>query len=161
MVLLSMEDLQQKQLKLVKKTKIMKKQILLLIFFIALKTSVYSQNYNGTYKDNINGITLKISNYNKTKGSITFELIVNEHPCFGSRKEIANCCDYDNSPSNEFIFRTEQEDGEYLYITFNKNGNVVLKSDENGFNIQGMCGIWKDEVIFKRVNIPKKQIKKS
>jgi hypothetical protein len=137
------------------------KIINIVLLFLLITVSVYSQNFNGTYKENSSGITLKISNYNKVKGSLTFELIVNEHPCFGSRKEIANCCEYDNAPANEFMFQTGQDVGDtFLYLTFKNNGTVLLKSDENGFNIAGMCGIFKDEFVFKKMITPKKIIKK-
>ncbi len=125
-----------------------------------MTASVYSQNYNGTYECNDTGFVLKVSNYHKTNGSLTFELIVNEHPCFGTRKEIAQCCEYDEK-ENEFVFQTDQDDNPvFLYLTFNVNGTVSVKSDENGFDIVGMCGIWNDNVIFKKINTSKKPLKK-
>lgn len=139
------------------------KKLNILLFLLLMTLSVYSQNYNGIYKDNINGITLKISNYNKIKGSLTFELIVNEHPCFGNRKELAfnHMDECDGCDPNEFVYQSGQDVGsEFLYLTFNSNASVILKSDENSFNIQGMCSIFKDEVIFKKISAPKKPIKK-
>jgi hypothetical protein len=131
------------------------------VLFLLMKVSVYGQNFNGTYKDNSSGFTLKISNYNVVKGSLTFELIVNEHPCFGSRKEIANCCEYDNSPANQFMFQTGQDIGDtFLYLTFKNDGDILVKSDENGFYIAGMCGIFVDEFVFNKIITPKKITKK-
>ena len=131
--------------------------------FLLLSISVNSQNYSGIYRDK-NDITLKISNYNKAKGSLTFELIVNEHPCFGNRKELAfnHMDECDGCDPNEFVYQSGQDVGdETLYLNFQTNGSVILRSDENAFNIQGMCSIWKDEVIFKKITTPNKTIKKT
>lgn len=130
-----------------------------ILLLLLLTVSTYSQNYNGTYVDSSSGFILKISKYNKVQGSLTFELIVNEHPCFGSRKEIANCCAYDDA-TNEFMFQTGQDVGDTsLFLTFKNNGNVLLKSDENAFNIAGMCSIWEHTLVFKKIITPKKFIK--
>lgn len=133
----------------------MKKTIL--IIFLLIATLGFSQNYNGNYVDNKNGLVLKISNYNKNNGSLTFEIIADDYPCNGSRKEVAFCCEYDESSPNEFVFQTGQDDGaEFLYLTFKTNGSVTLSSAENeSFNIVGMCSIF-EPTIFNKV-IPKKK----
>lgn len=129
-----------------------------------MTTLGFSQNYNGTYKDSKTGFVLKITNYNASKGSLTFEIVVDEHPCFGSRKEIASCCEYDGSLPNEFVFQTGQDDGaEFLYLTFNSNGTVSVKpsnEDLAQFQIVGNCSIW-EPTVYNKVVPKKKAVKKA
>lgn len=139
------------------------KKIILSIFLL-MTTLGFSQNYNGTYKDDKTGFVLKISNHNASKGTLIFEIVVDNYPCIGSRKETASCCEYDEALSNEFIFQTGQDDGaEFLYLTFNSNGSVSLKpSDEEfaQFQIVGNCSIW-EPTVYNKVVPKKKAVKKA
>jgi hypothetical protein len=55
----------------------------------------------------------------------------------------------DGCDPNEFVYQSGQDVGDdSLFLNFQTNGSVILRSDENAFNIQGMFSIWKDEVVF-------------
>jgi hypothetical protein len=137
------------------------KKIILSIFLL-MTTLGFSQNYNGTYKNEW-GLTIKISNHSKESNGLTFEIIGNEYPCQGSRKEVAEMFDYgEETKPNVFMFQTGQDIGdEILHLTFNSDGTLSADpGDEGGFYYQGNCAIFNKE-IFKKVVSKKAPTKKT
>ena len=137
------------------------KKIILSIFLL-MATLGFSQNYNGTYKNEW-GLTIKISNHSKEKGILNFEVIGVEYPCEGSRKEIA-VNEEDLYPPNEYMYRPDSEDG-IVNLIFNTNGSLTIKpGEEGGFYYEGNCAIFSEEtfkkIVPKKAPVKKKTVKK-
>lgn len=110
----------------------MKKIIILSCLLISVFG--YSQSYNGLYTNNeIYGMKLTITNYNKENGTFNFEFNFNKNtPCINSGGKFRAKLVDDRTDVFVYIDTYDDYRGQKLYFFFNSDGTLTLNSNNSG-----------------------------